>query len=93
MEKINKKAAVSSQFAQVANFIGKIADTETGEIVSPEYHWLCRCPFTDRKLANKISNLSTTHFIALFPSMKSTSCERHLRKYKELHNNFLNAGK
>jgi hypothetical protein len=89
MELINKKAKNSDQFAQVAAFIAVIADTETGEIVKPEYHWLCRCPWTDAKLSNTINNLSTTHFIALFPSMKSTSCERNLRRYKELHGKFL----
>jgi hypothetical protein len=83
MENIKKKAQTSAQFAQVANFIGGISD-DKGNITNGDYHYLCRCPWTDEGLALKVANIHTNDFCALFPSMKATSCERHLRAYKEL---------
>ena len=85
MSLINKKSAPSQNFAQVANFIAKIANVDTGEIIVSEYRHLCQCPWTGALISPKISNLSTVHFIGLFPTMKATTCERMLRKYKELH--------
>ena len=91
MSLVNRKSATSQNFAQVANFIAKIADVATGEIIANEYRHLCQCPWTGKTLPSKISNLSTVHFIGLFNTMKPTTCERMLRKYKELHAQDLSA--
>jgi hypothetical protein len=85
MRNITQKAASSAQFAQIADFIKKIADLESGEIIDDSFKWLCRDPWSDQVLPAHVKNLSTTHFVALFPAMKSTSCERHLRTFKQLH--------
>ena len=81
MENINKKAKNSPQFKQVADFLFQIMDGTTGEI-SSEFRYLCRDPWSNKLLPAKLSNISTTLFVALFPAMKSTSCERHLRTFK-----------
>jgi len=81
--KLQKKIDRSSQFAQVASFIKGIADAEGVNIVDTTYKYLTVCPWTDVKLDTTVQNINTTLFCQLF-SMKPTSCERHLRLYKEL---------
>ena len=57
----------SEQFREVADFIREI--TDNGELVS-EYAYLAVCPWTDKRLPNKISNISTTLFCELFSNQR-----------------------
>lgn len=81
--KLQKKIDSSSQFRQVASFIKEISDVDGVNIVDDVFKYLTVCPWTDKKLDTTVQNINTTLFCQLF-SMKPTSCERHLRLYKEL---------
>jgi len=81
--KLQKKINSSAQFKQVAHFIKEISDLE-GNLTDKWFFYFAVCPWTNDKLALRVSNINTTLFCQLFPRMKPTSCERHLRLYKEL---------
>ena len=80
--KLQKKIDRSNQFAQVASFITEISID--GDLVDG-FKYLAIDPWTDVRLEATVQNINTTLFCQLF-SMKPTSCERHLRLYKQLVN-------
>ena len=71
----------TTQNGLITEFINQISDLDG--FIEAEYQWLCICPFTGVKLAPYVKNIGTTQFCSLFQrTMKPTSCERHLRRYK-----------
>lgn len=80
--KLQAKKKSSAQFKEVADMIEEIANLETMTL-SNDFAYLARDPWNDQQLVATVQNIDTTSFCQLF-SMKSTSCGRHLRLYKEL---------
>ena len=80
--KLQNLIKVSPQFRQVARFIQEITDQENCIDVNG-FQYLAECPRSGKTLPPTVANISTNLFTQLF-TMKPTSCERYLRRYKQL---------
>jgi len=83
--KIELKSRTSETFRQVANLIKAITDEQGNILNDSDFTYLAVCPWTRRPLVPIVQNINTTLFCQLFPSLKPTTVERHLRRYKEYH--------